>query len=318
MKITEYDEIYLIVMDTVSAESTPFASNFENMPFLSNMGNRGFLAKNCYSNSPWTLPSHASIFSGLDPKEHGVSTKNKIFDQKSFVEVLSEQGFETHGFSANPLISNELGFGKGFKNLINGENLKFAANNVSYLENKDFSNRNKYLVTLKELMKNLSFSSAKGLFNLFKNKFSTHDLKSEYIIDLVNKNRSNNSKQFFYLNLMDAHAPYNVPNQLLDTGKYTGDIREKVSEEFLTEGFRWTKDFDKFKASEVQKLYRDSIRYLDKVIKSIYDSVEQRDRKQLFIVTSDHGEMIKHDDTDIWAHQLEFGRERSMFLSYLW
>jgi arylsulfatase A-like enzyme len=304
MEVEKYDEIYLIVMDAVSAESTPFASDFDNMPFLLEKSRNGFIATNCYSSSPWTVPSHASIFSGLDPNEHGVSTANKFFDKKSFVEDLSNRGFETNCFSANPLVSEDLGFDKGFENIIVGDDLKFEANNLSFLQDKDLSGKKRYLFSLKELVKNFSFSSARGAFNLLRKRSSSHDLKSKYIVNLVTKNQTTEEKQFFYLNLMDAHAPYNVPDKFFDPTSYQKDIREKVSDKFLTDGFRWTEEFDAFEISEVQKLYRDSIEYLDDMIKTLYSCVEDEDKKQLFIVTSDHGELIKHDDMDIWAHQL--------------
>ena len=69
-----------------------------------------------YTPSPWTLPSHFSLFTGLYPSEHGIqespdSEMEEIFKKArnysgNFLsKTASLNGYETIGISANPMIS---------------------------------------------------------------------------------------------------------------------------------------------------------------------------------------------------------------------
>ncbi|AIF70358.1 hypothetical protein PAP_09920 [Palaeococcus pacificus DY20341] len=78
----------------------------------------GFISYNkVITPSPWTLPAHASIFSGLYPLLHGAhETKDrKNFQVKfngpnSLLSYLIEQEYETYLLSANMFVRPEFGF----------------------------------------------------------------------------------------------------------------------------------------------------------------------------------------------------------------
>ena len=81
--------ILLIIMDGARYDyCTP-----ETMPNLFSFMKEGLLFKNAYSTSSWTLPSHASLFTGLYPQQHGVfrlpyKPTNDIFtDRKRRLET---------------------------------------------------------------------------------------------------------------------------------------------------------------------------------------------------------------------------------------
>ncbi len=73
----------------------------------------------CIAPSPWTLPSHASLFTGMYPSEHGAhETKRiKVFDideiklrRRTFVSDLNDIGYKTYAISANPYVHPVYGF----------------------------------------------------------------------------------------------------------------------------------------------------------------------------------------------------------------
>jgi arylsulfatase A-like enzyme len=66
--------------------------------------------------APWTLPSHASLFTGLWPSQHGVHWGNKWLDDRydTLAESLQSAGFCTFGLSANPIVSEKTGLNQGF------------------------------------------------------------------------------------------------------------------------------------------------------------------------------------------------------------
>jgi len=66
----------------------------------------------CYSSGTWTLPSHASLFSGQTPVEHGVTRPGESFsrDAAALPRTAKEAGYTTAVFSENPTFSSETGF----------------------------------------------------------------------------------------------------------------------------------------------------------------------------------------------------------------
>ena len=65
--------------------------------------------------SSWTLPSHASMFTGRWPHELGVDWKSPLRDDvPTLAEYLSSHGYETAGFAANlDYCSRETGLARG-------------------------------------------------------------------------------------------------------------------------------------------------------------------------------------------------------------
>src|SRR5437879_3096225 len=59
----------------------------------------GLRYTNAYSNANWTLPSHASLFTGLTPSGHGLRNGcHAILDSvRTLAEQLREHGYETIG-----------------------------------------------------------------------------------------------------------------------------------------------------------------------------------------------------------------------------
>jgi hypothetical protein len=83
-------------------------------------GKLGFtFIDNCIAPASWTLPSHASLFTGLYPSEHGAheTTKIKSLDidliklkMRTFISDLSDMGYKTYCISSNPYVHPVYGF----------------------------------------------------------------------------------------------------------------------------------------------------------------------------------------------------------------
>jgi len=70
----------------------------------------------------WTIPSHASMFTGLPPGTHLTTQANSVLDERflTFAELLADAGYETTAFCNNPLVGvvqNNLK--RGFQNFYN-------------------------------------------------------------------------------------------------------------------------------------------------------------------------------------------------------
>jgi arylsulfatase A len=110
--------IVLIVLDTVRADAVSAYGAVEGTtPAFDALANRGTLFARAYAPSPWTVSSHASLFSGLRVDEHGVGLDGAYYSEDSMrmlAEDLREAGYETVGFAENPLVSEDFGLAQGF------------------------------------------------------------------------------------------------------------------------------------------------------------------------------------------------------------
>jgi arylsulfatase A-like enzyme len=67
--------VLLIVLDTVRADHIGlYGYDRPTTPFLDALAGRATVFEEAIAPSSWTLPSHASIFTGLHPQEHGADT----------------------------------------------------------------------------------------------------------------------------------------------------------------------------------------------------------------------------------------------------
>ena len=68
--------ILLIVLDTVRADRTDLVDpTLDNTPSMLALGNTGTIYSQAYANSTWSLPSHATLFTGLYPHRHGAGRR---------------------------------------------------------------------------------------------------------------------------------------------------------------------------------------------------------------------------------------------------
>jgi len=110
--------VVLIVMDTVRAETVFSPSESAgDTPLEATIGSDTATFKRAFASAPWTLPSHASLFTGTTPSKHGAHAGHKHLGDTyaTLAEVLSDEGYETVAASNNTWISEEFGFDRGFE-----------------------------------------------------------------------------------------------------------------------------------------------------------------------------------------------------------
>jgi arylsulfatase A-like enzyme len=110
--------IILITLDTVRADHLSlYGYPRPTTPKIDQWARQGVVFENAIAPTSWTLPSHASIFTGLLPHQHGADWAKPLDPSWwTLAEVLSLRGYETAGFTSNR--SNGflgLGMGNGFE-----------------------------------------------------------------------------------------------------------------------------------------------------------------------------------------------------------
>ena len=110
--------ILLIGIDTWRGDHLGCTGNeWIQTPHLDALAADGVAFSRCYATAPWTLPSFASIFTGLLPNRHGAvgGAYQKLGDDHhTLTEYLSVAGYETSGYVSINYLSPPFGMGQGF------------------------------------------------------------------------------------------------------------------------------------------------------------------------------------------------------------
>ena len=85
-------------------------------PFIDAIAARGDVYRNAYASSSWTVPSVATIFTGLMPQQHGVVVYGCSLPASvaTLAERLRRHGYATSAIVSNYLVDVDHGFGRGF------------------------------------------------------------------------------------------------------------------------------------------------------------------------------------------------------------
>lgn len=105
--------IVLISLDTLSFEEFSMRADLASPKLLRGIGAE---FRNAVSSASWTLPSQASILTGLYPDRHGATHRDLGIrpDARLLSEYLKEAGYRTAGFTEKSLVDASYGFGRGF------------------------------------------------------------------------------------------------------------------------------------------------------------------------------------------------------------
>lgn len=185
--------VLLIILDTVRAWNlSGYGYTRPTTPELDKFMATGTRFDWAFSQAPWTLPSHASIFTGRFPHELQANWLSPLTRQHlTIADALGEKGFLTSAFVANELYCDyEKGLHQGFQHYED------------------------YPVNLSELFRNsvlireLSGKRwAREPFNSFQvmGRKSAEDVNHDFLAWLDHAGK----RPFFtFLNYFDAHAPY--------------------------------------------------------------------------------------------------------------
>ena len=117
--------VILIVVDTLRADRIGAYGNTQNntTPNIDKLAQAGLLFEQSYSQSGWTLPSFASLFTGLYPFEHRVvhSSENKdVFgmlskETSTLATLFRDNGYQTVAFVNNTFLAPQFGLHAGFE-----------------------------------------------------------------------------------------------------------------------------------------------------------------------------------------------------------
>lgn len=109
--------VVLIVLDTMRGDRLSCAGYARpTTPRIDALAAQGVLYTRAFATCFWTLPSHASLFTGLHPLQAGATSETLHLPDANttLAEALAAHGYRTAAFVCNSWVSRERGFGQGF------------------------------------------------------------------------------------------------------------------------------------------------------------------------------------------------------------
>src|SRR6185436_12660793 len=103
--------------DTARADHVGAAHGKASTPRFDQLAARGVTYEQAWAAAPVTLPSHASLLTGVYPRAHGVRN-NALFEvapaARLLSEVLHDAGWKTAAFVASYVLDARFGLDQGF------------------------------------------------------------------------------------------------------------------------------------------------------------------------------------------------------------
>ncbi len=284
---TNAPNVLLIVMDTVRADHLSLHGyGRDTSPNLVRFASRAVRFEQARATAPWTLPSHASMFTGRWQSEIKVFV-NRPLDATfpTLAEFLGGCGYVTGGFVANTGFCNSwYGLARGF---IHYED--YYANDL--------------VVSLAETFRSAELGRrVLRVINTANNVRSgeTNQRKDAARINgdfLAWLGKQENRPFFAFLNYYDAHDPYVAPEWF---HRNLGLKPTTVADYRLLQGVHVNQRLADGKGvtprdiALVNDAYDDCVASIDEQLGRLFDELDRRGvlSNTLVIVTADHGEHL--------------------------
>jgi len=110
--------VVLISLDTLRPERLGVYGNSADVsPAIDALARESVVFDRALTVAPWTLPSHMTMLTGLDPVAHGVETPTTKLSPKirTVQQVFAENGFATAAFTSGGFVGPGWGLERGFE-----------------------------------------------------------------------------------------------------------------------------------------------------------------------------------------------------------
>ncbi len=257
------DKILLITIDTLRADHlSSYGYPLATTPYIDQIASEGVRFTRAYAPLPMTVPSHASMLTGVYPIQHGV-TRNGLRLPDAILtlpEVLRAQGYVTAAF-----VATNRHFGPG--NLMQG------------------------FVVADEPATEPDQSLAEELHG-YRPAVDTLDRAKRFF-----EQHRDESRVFAWIHLFDPHLPYSSHpeaeaqlglGEIVPESEWQRLIRERRGSAPSAEQLARTHRYDA------------EIRYVDNSLREFFAALPELLDEYLVVIVADHGEGL--DDHGRWGH----------------
>jgi arylsulfatase A-like enzyme len=289
--------VLLVVLDTVRADHLSlYGYERPTSPALVRLASQGVRFDRARASAPWTLASHATMFTGRWPHELGVQWMHPVRDDvPTLAEFMSGLGYATAGFVGNTLYcSYDSGLDRGFTHYED-----YVLDTMAAIRTAQLSDGlvNALLQLNLTVIRTFPQSPTRRHQEKIARLLSPDNRKDAGIINREfldwSSRRAEPDRPFFaFLNFMDAHSPYVLPwgseYRFGQAPSTEADLR------FLTESWPTV---NKLRISPRERAlaedsYDNCLAYLDERLGELFDELERQGvlDRTIVVVAADHGE----------------------------
>lgn len=283
--------VVLITLDTLRADRlSVYGYRRATSPALEALARDAVVYSNAVSPAAWTLPGHASLFTGTLPRRHGAHNPESSApsapaaralllaptlhpENLTLAEILSRHGYRTAAVSANHLfVSRKVGLAQGFEVFDDRPGVKLG-----------------YLPAAHPLMESLQLFPLRRLLKDYRTAAEINSLAIAWL-----EAHGRGRPFLLFLNYMDPHRPY-CPPAPYDRSFPGIRLRMRWPEDAI---HRRKRKLTRREREHYAAAYDGEIAYLDHHLGELFAHLKSAGLydEALIIVTSDHGELFGEHD----------------------
>jgi arylsulfatase A-like enzyme len=290
--------VLVVVMDTVRKDHlTPYGYDRPTTPGLEAFAEEAAVFEQAVAPAPWTLPVHASLFTGLYPSQHRATQEDPYLAEDTPTLAESLDSHATACYSSNAWITPYTRLTAGFDDQDNffevmpGDFLSgpLATAWQTINDNDRLRGLANRLVQLGNVAHEYLADSASA------------DSKTPKVIDSAIEFMDDNDQYFTFVNLMDAHLPYHPPEEYaeefapgVDSSEVCQNSKEYNSGARAIDEEEWT---------DITGLYDAEIRHIDAELQRLFGWMKANGEweETMVVVCADHGELL--GEHDLYGHE---------------
>jgi len=322
MSDSEARNVLIIVLDTVRARSTSIGGR-DITPTVDRVGDRGARFERAISPSPWSLPAHASMYTGKYPTEHGTTHHHQYLSdaQQTLAERLSEVGVTAGAFTANVFLTGTFNMDQGFNRIsfVRGKQHQLFADALDPVQ---FLNERKYesgIGRFREIASEIADGPvlknvANALYFKINDTLAGDEAEPTLAWDretvagarsFIKEMADREDRFFAMVNLIEAHAAWKYDREAVEAIGI--DPEEIAPEQRWKEVAAKSRALWEYAAGEVSYdetdrqiltyLYESWVHNADALAGELLDTLDETGTREetLVVLTADHGESIATD-----------------------
>ena len=288
-------DVVLVSIDTLRADRLgAYGRSPSITPGMDRLADEGAVFTRALAAAPWTVPSVASMITGLPTLRHGAGNpmgSGATFrrtplpaDVTTLAEHFAAAGYRTRGVAANGFVSGMMGLDQGFEVFDNTFNRAMGS---SFLRDLPWTRLLRSMIPQEQL----GDYRAEGVTNQALAWLAEED----------------DAPLFLWAHYLGPHVPLRSDPRVLDTaaleamldntqptpgedGSVLGTVFTATAH--VRSGMLWLSPEDK---AGFVKRYDLTVEYVDEHVGRLFDALRERDRPVIAVLTSDHGE-------ELWDH----------------
>ena len=320
--MTVHPDVILLILDTQRLDRLScYEHSLETTPYLDELAADATLFRRAYATAQWTVPSHASMFTGLYPAQHTMLHASSVLPDNltPLAERLNRDGYFTAAFCNNPLIGIvNTGLQRGFHSFLNYGGLMTSRPHQTGGEKHVFDRyRQRFKRGLANVLNTMQdvFAHSDSLLDLsfspliaplwqtalsFKGN-TAKSLQDAAKLHIERKGLEKDQPVFSFVNLMGAHMPYHPPPHFVE--RFAPRVsRDKEARRFLrqfnSDVFGWmaplASSINEKNKAILDGMYNAEVAHQDELLGAFFKQLRASGALDhtLLIICADHGEHL--------------------------